>query len=126
MTIGRLCAAFLLVAALGAAAVRADPAADKVAAEVARNYGVTVLRVTPARVDGRDAYAVLVMNHGGDDNDAFRVVTLVVDAASGALVPQFEHRDSGYVLPPAPDRGLRNDDSGPVIRSLTAREYRQR
>jgi hypothetical protein len=66
------------------------------------------------------------MNPGGNDNGAFEVSTLIVDAATGDLVPQFAHRPSGYDLPPAADRSPPPDDSGPIIRSMTSREYRQR
>jgi len=117
-------ASLLLLLAAGAAL--AQMPADKIAAAVAQRYGVNVLKVTPTTLGERDAYAVLVMNPGGNDNGAFAVSTLVVDAASGELVPQFAHGPSGYTLPPAPDTATSGSDSGPSIRSLTEREYRQR
>lgn len=116
--------AALLVLAAGAAAGQIP--GDKLAAAIAQRYGVTALKVTPIKLGDRDAFAVVVMNPGGDDNGAFEVSTLIVDAASGDLVPQFAHRSSGYSLPSAADRSPPPDDSGPIIRSMTAREYRQR
>lgn len=120
-----IAAALLLPSAWPAAAADALTA-DQVKAEIADRYHVTVLRVTPASVDGRDAFAVLAMNPGGDDNAAFQVNTLLVDAATGALLPQFTRQPAGYILPPASDRSPPANDSGPAIRYLTGREYRVR
>jgi hypothetical protein len=111
---------------LGAAAAAAQIPVDKVSADIAQRYGVSVLKVTPTEIDGHAAYAVVVMNPGGDDNGAFKVSTLLVDAASGELLPQFAHRTAGYELPPAPDTATPGNDAGPILRSLTAREYRVR
>lgn len=69
---------------------------DEVAASIAETYGVEVLRLRDADVDGRAAYAVTVMNPGGNSNAAFQVNTLLVDAATGALIPTFRHGASGY------------------------------
>jgi hypothetical protein len=118
--------AALLLLLLGTTAAKAQLPADKVAADIAKRYGVNVLKVTPIKIDDRDGYAVLVMNPGGNDNGAFEVSTLIVDAASGTLVPQFAHHSSGYALPPSPDTATPGNDSGPSIRSMTSREYRQR
>lgn len=120
-------AALLLLSSWLAAASAAEPlTADKVSAEIAERYHVTVLRVTPKKVDDRAAFDVVVMNPGGDDNGAFQVSTLVVDAATGALLPQFAHRPAGYALPQPSDRSPPANDSGPAIRFMTEREYRQR
>ncbi len=120
-------AAVLLLSGWVAAAGAAEAlTADKVSAGIAERYHVTVLRVTPTKVDDHAAFDVVVMNPGGDDNGAFQVSTLVVDAATGALLPQFTHLPDGYTLPPASDRNPPANDSGPAIRYLTEREYRQR
>lgn len=116
-------ALLLLASASGA---RAQLSPDAVSAAIAKRYGVSVLKVSPIKVDGREAYAVAVMNPGGNDNGAFEVSTLVVDAESGALVPQFMHLPSGYALPQAADANPPGDDTAPAIRSMTAREYRAR
>jgi hypothetical protein len=118
-------ALLLASACLGVAG--AQPLApDKVSAAIAERYHVTVLRATPTKIGERAGYAVVVMNSGGDDNGAFKVTTLIVDAETGALVPQFTHRPAGYDLPSPSDRSPPGNDSGPTIRSLTEREYRQR
>ncbi|PWC43485.1 PepSY domain-containing protein [Azospirillum sp. TSO22-1] len=82
-----------------AAPVPAVPAkpADEVKRQIEKEYGVTVLRVRDVtREDGSLAYAVTVMNPGGDRNSAFEVSTLEVDARTGKLVPQFRHAADGY------------------------------
>jgi hypothetical protein len=118
-------AAVLLLLGLSAGqADAADP--DTVAVDVAHRYGVTVLRVTPTTENGRPAFSILVMNPGGDDNGAFKVTTLMVDAETGQLISQFAHRPDGYQLPSPSDRTPPPDDSGPAIRRLTEREYRAR
>lgn len=120
-------AVLLIVGAWPCIAVAAERlTADGVSTRVAERYHVTVLRATPTTVGDRPAYRVVVMNPGGDDNGAFKVTTLVVDAETGMLVPQFMHRAAGYDLPSPSDRSPPADASGPIIRSLTEREYRQR
>ena len=70
---------------------------DEVKRRIETEFGVTVLRVRPMeREDGSPAYAVTVMNPGGDRNSAFAVSTLEVDARTGALLPQFRHVADGY------------------------------
>lgn len=70
---------------------------DEVKRQIETAFGVTVLRVRDrTRDDGSPAYAVTVMNPGGDRNSAFGVSTLEVDARTGALVPQFRHAADGY------------------------------
>ena len=119
-------AVFVIVGAWLGAADAAPLTADKVSAAVAERYNVTVLRATPTTIGDRPAYVLAVMNPGGDDNGAFKVTTLIVDAETGALVSQFIHLPAGYDLPAPSDRSPRDDGNGPLIRSWTEREYRQR
>ncbi|MGO8917155.1 MAG: hypothetical protein ACLQJR_14715 [Stellaceae bacterium] len=119
-------AAAALLLLLGMTGALAQLSPEVVSAAIAKRYGVSVLKVTPVKIDGRDAYAVVVMNPGGNDNGAFEVSTLMVDAETGALVPQFTHLPSGYALPQAPDATPPGNDTVPAIRSMTAREYRPR
>jgi hypothetical protein len=116
----------LLALAAPALAARAAPAetlsADKVKEAVAQRYGVQVLRVTPVEIDGVPAYAVVVMNPGGNFNEAFQVNTLMVDAQTGTLISQFRHRAAGYDLPDAADRSPPGDDIGSAVRRLINRE----
>ncbi len=81
---------------MSTALARAEMSADEVASAIAEAYGVTVLRVVPAKEDGRSAFRVMIMNPGGDFDEAFQVNTLLVDAESGKLVSGFRHRASGY------------------------------
>ncbi len=79
-----------------AAPAWAAMSADEVAAAIAETYGVTVLRVVPAKDDGRSVFRLTIMNPGGDFDEAFQVNTLLVDADTGKLVSGFRHRASGY------------------------------
>lgn len=114
-------AAALAVLGLAAPAARAvEPLPpDKVAQEIAERYGVEVLRVSPLEIDGKQAYAVVVMNPGGNFNEAYQVNTLIVDPATGALVPQFRHHPAGYDLPGRVGRAPPVHDIGPAIRRMT-------
>jgi hypothetical protein len=94
---------------------------EAVAGVVAQRFGVTVLRVVPIERDGKPLYSVVVMNPGGNFNEAFKATTLVVDPDSGELVPQFRQENSGYDLPAAPDRRPPADDGGTAIRRETFR-----
>jgi hypothetical protein len=94
---------------------------EAVAGAVAQRFGVTVLRVMPIERDGKSLYSVVVMNPGGNFNEAFKATTLVVDPDTGELVPQFHQESSGYDLPAAPDRQPPADDGGRAIRRETFR-----
>ncbi len=84
---------------------RAEVGKDEAAAKVAEAYGVRVLKVREGEIAGTDVWLVTVMQGGGDSNDAYLVTTLAVDRKSGALVPSFRHRPSGYDLPAQGPRG---------------------
>ena len=88
-------AAFGIVLAAGAAPSLAAMSADQVKRQVASEFGVRVLKVRPMRDAGVAAFAVVIMNEGGNFNEAWQVNTIVVDAASGKLIRQFRHRASG-------------------------------
>lgn len=86
--------------------------------KIAETYGVEVIekRTRAGEIEGRAVWFMTVMNPGGDFNAAFKVTTLAVDQETGALVPAFRHKPSGYELPGAPSRdaqsGVRPDLSG--------------
>jgi len=71
---------------------------DELKQQVEQTYPVNVLGIRAITVDGKAAYAVTVMTHGGDFNSAFQVNTFMVDADTGAPISVFRHLDSGYVL----------------------------
>lgn len=89
-------AAVLLIVASPAHAITADQVKEKVAAD----FGVEVLKVEPIQEGGKSRFRVHVMNPGGDYNTAFQVNTLIVDAATGELVQQFQHKTTGYQKAP--------------------------
>lgn len=90
-----IAAAFLVFFAAGAACA-ASP--EEVKQRIEKEYGVEVLKVTPADLDGKKVYDIRVMRKDGG-NGAFGVSTIAVDAESGKLVPAFRHKPSGYALP---------------------------
>lgn len=85
--------------------------------------GVEVLGVQGIEADGRPAYAVRVMNPGGNSNDAFRVSTLIVDRDSGEVLGQLQQ--SVETATEFPEGGVRFqpniDSSGLTIRQRTYR-----
>jgi hypothetical protein len=109
-------ASLLAPAALAAKAAPWSP--ERVATALAQRYGVSVLHVRKVIDDGRLAYEVVVMNPGGNFNEAYQVNTLEVDAATGELIPQFRHRADGYDLPGALKRSP-PDDGGRLLRRMS-------
>lgn len=80
----------LLVA--GAFALVAQPATAamteaQVKTLVENQTGGKILKVDPVTVGGQPAFAVKVMNPGGNDNGAFQVYTVVIEAGSGTVSP---------------------------------------
>jgi hypothetical protein len=69
-------------------ALSPDLGEDEMRAMVGESLGVEILRVEVVEHGGEPAYAVTVMNPGGDRNDAFRVATLLFDGATGSLLGQ--------------------------------------
>jgi hypothetical protein len=106
-------AAGVVALALVAAPAHAAMTEKQVAAKVAKDLDVEVLRVRAAKSDGRAVYLVTMMNPGGDFNTAFAVNTVAVDAETGELTPQFRHRPSGADTNAAPtyDAGRQGRDA---------------
>lgn len=104
MNFGRVVGLALLGLALAASqsAAAEGLAPEQVRKAVEEAYGVTVLKAEPVETEAGPAYKVVMMNPGGDRNDAFAVNTILVDAATGRKIPAFRHRTSGYDLPEAP------------------------
>lgn len=88
-------------------AAQAAVSQEAAAKSIAERYGVQVLKVRAGERDGRKVWLVTVMQPGGNSNGAFQVHLLAVDQESGELVPSFQHRTSGYTLPPLPPGGER-------------------
>lgn len=82
-----------VVLAAGAFALVAVPATAamteaQVKSLVASETGGQILKVEPATVRGQPAFAVKVMNPGGNDNGAFQVFTVLIDAGTGTVLPE--------------------------------------
>jgi uncharacterized membrane protein YkoI len=96
---------------------------EEVRSLVREGLGVEVLKAEMVERDGRQVYALTVMNPPGNYNDAFMVRTLLVDGATGGLLG--EVRDTPRtgatdVAPSAPAAGPR-DGGGLEIRRRTHR-----
>lgn len=102
-----------------ASSVAVDRTAQKLMQQIAQRYGVQVLRADHELIGGKSVYRLVVMNPGGDFNEAYAVHTLMVEVSTGALISQFEHLPSGYKLASPPDRTPRDDGSGDTIRRET-------
>ena len=76
--------------ALGAVPAKAAMTEAQVKSLVENQTGGKILKVNPVTVSGQPAFAVKVMNPGGNDNDAFQVYTVVIDAGSGTVLPETE------------------------------------
>lgn len=87
--------------------------------EVAQRYGVDVLGVSEAEMDGRAVYIVTTMNPGGNDNGAFKVTRLMVDPATGELVSQVQPSPTGYTLPKTSTGGVTGRTDGRDIRRMS-------
>lgn len=85
---------------------------DEAARRLAERFGVEVLDVVEARQQGSLVYIVTVMNPGGNYNGAFRVTRLMVDAATGELVPQVGQGAAGYQIPGEGDRPQESGTGG--------------
>jgi len=106
-------------AAKSAAPFGRDRTAQRLASELSSRYGVQVLQAQREQVNGKPVYRMVVMNPGGDFNEAYSVHTLVVDAATGELVSEFQNETSGYQLSAPPDRVPRDGGVGTTIRRET-------
>ena len=97
-----LSSALLAVVLAGPAAAQSADA-DAIRQRIEKEYGVTVLRIARTALENGEAgFIVTVMNPADAGNAAFQVNKLLVDPATGTLVPQFRHTTDGYRLPGAP------------------------
>ena len=82
--------AAVLAAGVGLAAFAGMAAmtADQVRQQVEQESGGKVIKVEPRKFGSLDAFAVTVMNPGGNDNAAFQVYTVIVNAENGTPIPE--------------------------------------
>lgn len=116
---------FMAVAAIAVAAASGWPpspvsaqalmSSEAARGAIERDFGVEVLRIEEAEIDGRPAFLLRVMNPEGDFNEAFQVNTLAVDRATGELIPTFRNGPSGYAPEGSVGRSG-SDDVGPALR----------
>ncbi len=90
MQTGRFGMAAALAAAIGLAASAATAAmtADQIRQQVERESGGKVIKIEPRKYGTLEAFAVTVMNPGGNDNGAFQVYTVILSAENGTTVPE--------------------------------------
>ena len=67
-------------------AAHAEMSERQISGKIERDFGVEVLKVSPAKNIGPHVLAVTVMNPSGDFNEANQVNTLAVDARTGKLL----------------------------------------
>jgi uncharacterized membrane protein YkoI len=79
-----------LIVALALLAPPAEAAmtADQVKKQIEEQSRGKVLKIEPVDVGTLKAFAVTVMNAGGNVNHAFQVYTVIVDAETGTIVPE--------------------------------------
>lgn len=95
---------------------------DEVRSLVREGLGVDVLKAETIERDGRQVYALTVMNPPGDYNGAFMVRTVLIDGTTGGLlgeVPHTPRAGATELSPGAPAAGP--DSRGPEIRRRTYR-----
>lgn len=107
----------LAVISLGGAAWAQKRTLSEAAAQVAESFDVEVLRSAEITLaDGTPAYELVVMNKGGAFNEAFQVTRLLVDPASGELIPRFRHGESGASISGAPRYSPGRDGADSMMR----------
>ncbi|MCC7016546.1 MAG: hypothetical protein IT564_05025 [Rhodospirillales bacterium] len=82
--------AAVLAAGVGLAAFAAAAAmtADQIRQQIERESGGQVIKIESRKYGTLEAFAVTVMNPGGNDNGAFQIYTVIVNAENGTTVPE--------------------------------------
>ena len=88
---------------------------------IGQALGVEVLSVDRVAAAERPAYALKVMNPPGNYNAAFRVVTLLVDGDSGAVLGEIQTPPSAEIPDAFPGRREAGEQSGPELRRRSHR-----
>lgn len=70
---------------------------QEAAEQVAEQYGVEVLKTEATLQGDRPIILLTVMQPGGNDNAAFQVNTIAVDADTGEVIPGFRRLETGRV-----------------------------
>ncbi len=82
--------AAILAAGVGLAssAAMAAMTADQIRQQVERESGGKVIKIEPRKYGTLEAFAVTVMNPGGNSNAAFQVYTVIINAENGTPVSE--------------------------------------
>jgi hypothetical protein len=105
----------------GGATPQARLSAEQVRQRISEDLGVEVLSVDTVAADERPAYALKVMNPPGNYNAAFRVVTLLVDGDTGAVLGEIQAAPSAETPDAFPGRREAGEQSGPELRRRSHR-----
>ncbi|HSA81603.1 MAG TPA: hypothetical protein VLE23_12350 [Geminicoccaceae bacterium] len=100
---------------------KARLSAEEVRRQISEDLGVEVLSIDPVAVEERPAYALKVMNPPGNYNAAFRVVTLLVDGDSGAVLGEIQTAPSAETPDAFPGRRETGEQSGAELRRRSHR-----
>ena len=95
--------------------------ADQVRQRISEDLGVEVLSIDRIAAGERPAYALKVMNPPGNYNAAFRVVTLLVDGDSGAVLREIQTAPSAETPDAFPSRREPGEGSGLELRRRSHR-----
>ncbi|MSP80956.1 MAG: hypothetical protein EXR02_07855 [Rhodospirillales bacterium] len=79
-------------AGLATTAAMAAMTADQVRQQIERESGGKVIKIEPRKYGSLEAFAVTVMNPGGNNNAGFQVYTVIVNAENGTLVSEQRQR----------------------------------
>jgi uncharacterized membrane protein YkoI len=85
---------------------------EEVRSLVREGLGVEVLKIETVERDGRQVYALTVMNPPGDYNGAFMVRTLLVDGTTGGLLGEVPHTPRTGATDVAPEAPAAGPDGG--------------
>ena len=92
---GLLLAGLCLAVGLAAATPAAALTQEEAAAQIAEQYGVEVLKTDAVLRGNQPIILLTVMQGGGNDNAAFQVNTIAVDAKTGEVIPGFRRMETG-------------------------------
>jgi hypothetical protein len=70
---------------------------EEAAAQIAEEYGVEVLKTDAVLQGDQPIILLTVMEPGGNDNAAFQVNTIAVDAETGEVIPGFRRLETGRI-----------------------------
>ena len=89
-----IAAVLAIFVGLAATAAMAAMTADQVRQQVEQESGGKVIKIEPRKYGALEAFAVTIMNPGGNSNAAFQVYTVIINAENGT--PISEQRQSQH------------------------------